>query len=186
MKKGWIWTLVLMLVVAAPFALAAENPTIDLLLSGYAAKDFTDKAVSDADLEQILAAGAQAPSALNLQPWRFTVVQNAETAASLVGDSTAGTVLIIISGPAEAQRGQDVSFDCGLATQNMVVAAQALELGSHIYGSPIGTIAGQREALGIPEGFNPVMALLVGHVGTDAVSSASPRNALADTVNYVK
>ena len=44
----------------------------------------------------------------------------------------------------------------------------------------------QREALGIPEGFAPIMAILVGYEGPDSVSSASPRNDIADTVNYVK
>lgn len=186
MKKALLWTLTLALLLVTPVALASENATIDLLLSGHTGRDFTDEVVADADLEQILKAGAQAPSARNLQPWHFTAVQNAETAKTLVSDSSAGTVLIVISGPTEAQAGQDVSFDCGLATQNMVVAAQALGLGSHIYGSPVAAIAEQSEALGIPEGYAPVMALLVGYEGADSVSSASTRNDISDTVNYVK
>lgn len=186
MKKALLWTLTLALLLVTPVALASGNATVDLLLSGHAAKDFTDEVVADADLEQILQAGAQAPSAANLQPWHFTAIQNAETAKALVEDSTAGTVLIVISAPTEVEAWQNVSFDCGQAMQNMVVAAQALGLGSHIYGSPVAAIAEQSEALGIPEGFVPLMAVVVGYEGTDSVSSASTRNDIADTVNYVK
>lgn len=186
MKKILLVTLTLALLLTAPLALATENATIDLLLSGHAAASFTDDAVADADLELILKAGAQAPSAANLQPWHFTAIQNAETAKALVDESTAGTVLIVISAATEVEAWQNPSFDCGQAMQNMVVAAQALGLGSHIYGSPVSAVAEQSEALGIPEGYAPLMVILVGYEGPDSVSSASPRNDIATTVNYVK
>lgn len=187
MRKILLWTLTLALVLVAPVALAADNATIDLLLSGYATKAFTDEAVAEEDINTILAAGAQAPSAGNLQPWHFTVIQNADIAKGFVAEGTSGTVLIVVSAATEVEVWQNPSFDCGQAMQNMVVAAQALGLGSHIYGSPVASVAEQSETLGIPEGFAPAMVILIGYEGDpDAVSSASPRNAIADISNFVK
>ena len=77
-------------------------------------------------------------------------------------------------------------FDCGLATQAMYTAAQALGLGANIYLIPVPYVdANMREALSIPDGYRVVMLMTVGHVGEDAVSAASPRNPAEAMVQYI-
>ena len=44
---------------------------------------FTDEKVSDEDIEKILSAGVNAPSAMNTQPWHFTAVTDEEVANKL-------------------------------------------------------------------------------------------------------
>lgn len=44
---------------------------------------FTEEKVSDADIEKILSAGVNAPSAMNTQPWHFTAVTDEEIAKKL-------------------------------------------------------------------------------------------------------
>ena len=44
---------------------------------------FTNEPVSDQQLEQLLRAAMQAPSARNQQPWEFVVVKNQETFAKI-------------------------------------------------------------------------------------------------------
>ena len=44
---------------------------------------YTDEAVSDAEVEQILEAARLAPSGSNTQPWRFTVVRDAAKRAAI-------------------------------------------------------------------------------------------------------
>lgn len=44
---------------------------------------FTDEKVSDEDIEKILSAGVNAPSAMNTQPWHFTAVTDEETQKKL-------------------------------------------------------------------------------------------------------
>ena len=44
---------------------------------------FTDEKVADEDVEKILSAGVNAPSAMNTQPWHFTAVTDEETAKKL-------------------------------------------------------------------------------------------------------
>lgn len=44
---------------------------------------FTDEKVADEDIEKILSAGVNAPSAMNTQPWHFTAVTDEEIANKL-------------------------------------------------------------------------------------------------------
>ena len=44
---------------------------------------FTDEKISDEDIEKILSAGVNAPSAMNTQPWHFTAVTEKEVADKL-------------------------------------------------------------------------------------------------------
>lgn len=48
-------------------------------------RTYQNKAVPDADLNAVLEAGRLAPSARNLQMWRFTAVRNAEMRQKLAG-----------------------------------------------------------------------------------------------------
>jgi nitroreductase len=41
-----------------------------------ATREYTKQTVDDATVEQLIAAGVHAPSAVNQQPWTFTVVRN--------------------------------------------------------------------------------------------------------------
>lgn len=44
---------------------------------------FTDEKVADEDIEKILSAGVNAPSAMNTQPWHFTAITDEEVAVKL-------------------------------------------------------------------------------------------------------
>jgi nitroreductase len=122
-----------------------------------------------------------------MQPWKFTVIRDEASVKEIIKEALPGNVLIVISG-VESQTGTTPDFDCGLATQNMFVAAHGLGLGARIYGSPVATVAKNREAYQIPAGFKPVIVLRIGNVDktVDAVSAASPRKAHDEVVNYKK
>lgn len=165
----------------------AKNAVIGLIQSNYTARTFSDGKVSPDKIEMILQSGARAPSASNSQPWKFTVISDVNQTKKVVPASIEGNVLIIISGVDEKKIGRNVNFDCGLATENMYLAAQSLGLGAHIYTSPLRAIssAEAKKELKIPEGYNPVAVLRVGNVDTsiDATSTASKRNDFNDVVN---
>ena len=76
-------------------------------------------------------------------------------------------------------------YDCGLATQNMVIAASALGYGVKIVSSPTMSLNGEKhdeicEKLGVDTGLKAAAVLLIGKPAeeTDAVSSASVRDDL--------
>ena len=85
------------------------------------------------------------------------------------------------------------SFDCGLATEAMSVAALSLGYGTKIVSSPSIALNGEKKAdfdklLEIPEGYSNVAVLLIGcnDESVDATASASTRNTLEEKVKFIK
>ena len=147
-------------------------------------KQFTTAPVDNADVDIILQCGIKAPSARNGQPWHFTVIRDVRIMKEIIPDALEGNVLIVVSGP---ERLQGSIFDCGLATENVFLAAQALGLGSHIYTGPIAKLnQDYRDAVGMPDGYIGVSIIKIGNIeqGVDSVSSASTRKPGSGMVNY--
>jgi nitroreductase len=164
---------------------AQENTLPGVMLNHFAARNFAPGEVSRADIERILQAGIRSPSAVNRQPWRFTVVQTQSLARRIVSNVTEGNVLIVISAPGDGKTNGREILDCGLAAQSMYLAAQALGLGSHIYTGPIDSVNSQLKAeLDLPQGHSAVVLVRVGRLQADAASSASQRRASGETVVY--
>lgn len=172
-----------------PVELTVSSNTIDMIMSSYSGKTFKEGSVPDDALEAILQSGQKAPSAMNAQPWHFTVIKNSEIAAELPSRNYAeGAVVIVVSGKPDESAGVNIAFDCALATQNMYIAAQSLGLGAHLYYGGVQDINNNmKETLGIPDGYEAQIIMLVGYLdeSVDAVASASVRNPLSDNVNYV-
>lgn len=96
-----------------------------------------DRPVEPAKITRLLQAAMAAPSACNLQPWEFVVVSDAETVARIKqsipqhGGYNAPLV-IVVCGCAEfiPWEGDKGIVDCSAATENMLIAATAMGLGS--------------------------------------------------------
>ena len=92
-RKNFIIGLVLVLISAFSLTSCSDSQTTyEALTYDDAAKIltevkttqfFTDEKVSDGDIEKILSAGVNAPSAMNTQPWHFTAVTDKEVADKL-------------------------------------------------------------------------------------------------------
>lgn len=52
---------------------------LDLIENRYSVRKYSDKTISDDDLNKILKAGYLAPSWMNSQPWKFILVKNPKT-----------------------------------------------------------------------------------------------------------
>ena len=136
-------------------------------------------------LSSILRAGLESPSATNRQPWHFSVVQDAallqeihDEAASVISgngnprfaDSNfqmfyhAPTVVFIFGEKSFAW----TQVDCGIAVQNIALAAEGLNVGSVILGMPMAAFKGEkadelRKRLQCPEGYDFVIAIALGY-----------------------
>ena len=165
----------------------ADQCVVNTLLSSYSEKAYTSEPVSDKMLDLVLKCGIKSPSARNKQPWRFTVIRDETVMKEIVADVLPGNVLIIVSG-LESEGSVTPDFDCGLATENMFVAAHGLGLGARIYGSPLIKIGTDRPHYQIPAGYKPVIVLRIGHTdkSVDAVTAATPRMSPEEVVNYFK
>ena len=102
-------------------------------------------------------------------------------AKASLGDSP----LAIIVYKNTASKSPSPDYDCGLATQNMVIAASSLGYGVKIVSSPTMSLNGENhdqicEKLGVDTSLQAVAVLLIGKPAesTDAVSGASVRDEL--------
>ena len=85
------------------------------------------------------------------------------------------------------------AFDCGLAVQNMYIAASSLGYGAKIVSSPTMSLNGGNhdqicEKLGIDSSLTAVAVLLIGKTDdtVDAVSSATTRSDLSEKTVIIK
>lgn len=164
----------------------------------------TGEPVSQEDLETILAAGLNAPSAVNSQPWHFSVITDAELLAEL-GEEVlkvyeygtyqerfnlwnAHTAILI----ATDKSAYAPDFDAGLAAEAMSITAQYLGYGTKFLAHPNAVLNGPdqqhyKEIFSIPETHTAVAILLIGvpEDSADAVSSASTRADFNEKVSFV-
>ena len=96
-----------------------------------------------------------------------------------LGDSPAAIIIY----RNDASKSPNADFDCGLAAQNMVIAAASLGYGVKIVSSPTMTLNGANhdalcEKLGVDPSLQAVAVLLIGRADVDAISSATSREAL--------
>ena len=143
-------------------ALVAAFPTIQA---------FTQDPVDEGDLQTILAAGCNAPSAMNNQPWHFSVVTDADVLQQIAdgmgggmppagmpapeggqapppavpggGGAKAGLTDAPLAIIVSCREGQE--FDAGLACQTMSIEARLLGYGSKIISSPTIALNGEQQ-----------------------------------------
>ncbi|HSM49232.1 MAG TPA: nitroreductase family protein, partial [Draconibacterium sp.] len=187
MKSKIIFLVIALFAVSKLFSQATDNCVTSAILSGYSQRSYSSEPVTDQQLELILKCGIKAPSARNIQPWKFTVIKDEAGMKEIINDVIPGNVLVIISG-IESENGTTPDFDCGLATESMFVSAHSLGLGARIYGSPTGKINSNKELFQIPSGYKAVIVLRIGNTDKtiDAISAATPRKKFEEVVNYKK
>lgn len=135
-------------------------------------RKYTGKPVSDRDLETLLKAGFQAPSAHNRQPWHFIVLRDKSTLEKIAHFHPYAKMLpqagcgIVVCGDSEKQtRIGFLVSDCSAAIQNMLLAAHGIGLGAvwcGLYPEP-GLMEPTSELLSLPPGIIPIGLAVVGY-----------------------
>ncbi len=140
--------------------------------------------ISKHELLSILEAGRWAPSAMNGQPWRFSVAVRGDdlfedVRGALLGFnqewSKRSSALIVISIKNQKEDGSPYPiavFDAGLAAQNMMIQTTELGLQAH----PISGIdvAAMHKVLDLPEDLTVLAALVVGKRADAKVLEGTP------------
>lgn len=165
----------------------SDNPVLQLMGESFAASDFIEGEVPREDVELILTAGSKAQSAKNAQPWYFSVILDDALTSQLLKAAQSGNVIIVLSGNPDIVT-DTLAFDCGMAAQNIQLAAEALGYGARVYIQPVSEIEKNwRDKLQIPDNYIVQAAILIGHIdqNTDAATSATSRRALDETVSWI-
>ncbi|MEG1862605.1 MAG: nitroreductase family protein [Oscillospiraceae bacterium] len=151
----------------------------DAMLSRKSVRDFTEKQVSEEQLNKILVAASLAPLGVPKEGKpHLTVVQDSSLLKALGAQWGAekdiiygAPTLIIVSHPQSRMAGIP-QMNAACVIENMALAATDLGLGSiYLYGVTMGLEKNEElcEKLGIPKGMSPLSALAVGY-GKEAVA----------------
>jgi nitroreductase len=183
------------------------NEVLSAIKSRRSVRNYSPGQISREHLDQIIEAGIYAPSAVNEQPWHFTVIQNRELLnridrtvkeqmaksdvewmrnnAANPGFSVTyhAPTLIVVSGNEAAMAWE---ADCSFAMENMMLAAESLGIGSVCLGLVKFFLLqeGEAEKLGIPAGYKPFYGMAFGYKKDDKAVEAPKRN--MDVVNYIR
>lgn len=174
----------------------------DAIYGMRAIRDFTDQPVDREAVFKLINAASRAPSAVNMQPWAFVVIQDKNLLqrysdrAKVLFDQTldrnsgllafgsisadpnfnifynAGTLIVICAKPV----GLHPEWDCCLAAQNLMLEACELGLGTCPIGFawPLLNEFAVRQELNIASGYVPVLPIIVGY--PTHATRLTPRN----------
>ncbi len=106
---------------------------MDEIFTRTSVRSFSEQVPTDGQIEQILKAAMQAPSAANQRPWEFYVVKNRELLSLLSGVSSYGDyvkdaplAIVICFKEGELKFPAYVPFDCACAAINIRLCAEGL------------------------------------------------------------
>jgi nitroreductase len=174
---------------------------MDLIRARRSVRRYADRPVERAVLEECLEAARLAPSAENVQPWRFVVVDDpaarkrlAEAAFSGVYRPTrfaarAPAIIAVLAKPdiianrlgRAIQGTKYYLIDCGIACQQLVLRATELGLGVCYIGWY--SKRGVRKALQVPRSHDIVVLLAVGYPAGEPGKERT-RRPLRELVSY--
>ena len=136
-------------------------------------RKFCEKPINEQDLHTILAAGMAGPSAVNSRDWSFIVVRDRKTLDALAGEGPSrplhtATLAIIVLGDLSRSFPPMPDFwtvDGSIATQNMILAAHALGIGSVWLGCyPIpDRMKKVKEVFQLPDNIEPHSVIAMGY-----------------------
>ena len=183
------------------------NEVLKVIKSRRSIRSFRSEQISQENLDLIIEAGIYAPTAHNDQPWHFTVIQNKEILQHLnvkakeqmaksdiewvnklglnpnYSITYNAPTLILVSGRKDAIAW---SADCAAAIQNMLLAAESLNIGSVWLG--LLRFFFQQDALVteslVPKGYQYYYSVALGFKANESAQAAPKRN--LDVVSYIR
>lgn len=144
---------------------------IEIAKNRYSCRTFKNTPVEDHQLRQVLEAGRTAPSAKNLQPWHFIVIQDNEILnqiKAMYGQKWLETAPLIIavcgdhtSGWRRPDGKDHTDIDIAIATDHMTLAAT--DLGLATCWVCMFDAMKCSQLLQLPEGIEPMVLLPLGY-----------------------
>lgn len=187
------------------------NETMKSILKRRSHRAFLPEMIKEEELKTIIEAGIYAPSAMNQQPWHFTVIENQDILNELNNETKEvakksdndhivkmanndkfnifynAPVAILVS---MEEGTYEPEVDCAAATENMLIAAESLNIAScwigfisFLFKMDKDKAEIYREKLGIPQGFTPSHVVVLGYKKNEQLKAPKRRE---NTVNYIK
>lgn len=187
----------------------AVNEVLATIKKRRSVRSFQADQIAGAELQSVLEAGLYAPSAGNQQLWHFTVIQDKQVLEQLNTKAKAGAAqidnehiqlmannekfnifygaptVVLVSGKED---GLMIESDCAAATQNILLAAEAIGLGSCWVDLALFAFGGEqdeeyKQQLGIPAGYKPFSSVALGYKKSEVVNAPARKE---NVINYIK
>ncbi|MGL5725420.1 nitroreductase family protein [Cetobacterium sp.] len=186
------------------------NEVIKNILERRSCRIFKEEKIEKELLKEIVKAGAFAPSAMNQQPWHFTVISNKDLLDQLSFDAkeivkthdleylrnyannekfhifyNAPTIILV----SHKEDAYEPKVDCAAATENILLAAQSLGIGSCwvefvscLFEKETPIAKKYMEKLGIPNGYKAIHAVALGYSKLETIPTPKHKE---NTINFV-
>lgn len=164
-----------------------QAAVIETIMTRRSVRDYKEEPVCRQQMATIIECGIYAPSAMNMQPWAVRVVDDKAfldgvTAIAVEQNPAlkaqpgfrnffrnAPTVAFI----ACAEESYSGEYDSGLLSENMMLSAWSMGIGSCCLGSVVPVMNGEAakpymERLALPEGYKLLVAIAFGYPAGDA------------------
>jgi nitroreductase len=144
----------------------------DIILTRRSIRAFLPKKVEEEKIEYLLKAAFSAPSAKNIQPWHFIVIKDRKILDEIPKFHPYSKMLyeaplaICVCGESAKDKFNGYwILDCAVASENILIAANSLGLGSVWLGifPRKERIEKLKETLNIPVGITPLSLLAIGY-----------------------
>ena len=149
--------------------------TLEAIFRRVSVRQYADRPISQEDLHTILTAGMSGPSCVNSRDWSFLVVRDREMLNRMADANgrpaeplrTAQVGVLVCGDLSRAFRGAPEYWvvDGAIAAQNMILAAQALGIGSVWLGTwpQMQRVEAQAALFGLPENQVPHSIIAFGY-----------------------
>jgi nitroreductase len=146
------------------------SPVLEAIYSRRSIREYTDEEIPIEQLREIIKAGIWAPSGKNNQPWRFIIVQSPEVKESLAHQTKYSHIVrnakALIAVYVNLEAMYDVVKDhqsAGACIQNILLAAEALNLGGVWLGQILKNKVAVNKILGLDENYDLMAVVALGH-----------------------
>ena len=147
----------------------SESPVLKAIYERRSIRHFSDAGVDREKIKETLKAASWAPSGLNNQPWRFALIQDADVKERLAKltryANTMRGAAVLVAVFLDTESSYDRTKDCqavGAAIQNLMLAAQSMDLGTAWIGEILKNKDEVRKILDLPERLELMAVVAVG------------------------
>ncbi len=183
------------------------NLVLETIKKRRSVRRFRPEQITEEEMNALIESALWAPSGHNTQPWHFLIVQDREkidqmssaTIKKMASSSIdwvrklaakdgyhlfhSAPTVVVVSGKQSDDEFLPVIADCSAAIQNMLLAAESLDIGTCWIGLTSFLFEDDEEvaSLKIPEGYRPLYTVAVGYKSSEF--SPAPPSRKTDTVS---
>jgi nitroreductase len=152
----------------------------DIILTRRSCRSFLPKKIEDEKIDYLLKAAFAAPTAKNIQPWHFIVITDRKILDEIPKFHPYSKMLyeapLAICVCGESARDKFNGYwmqDCSAATENILLAANSMDLGSVWIGvyPREERIENLKKLLEIPDGITPLSLVAIGYTNEEKAPS---------------